>query len=103
MFDDIRDPGERVRAVCMYGCQVEVDPCIPPRRYFRSGMEMIRMANVYYDEREYEKAYILYSKFITLVHVYSLTKGSLKSSNEKKKTLIFKHLSVGSVMALINI
>ena len=67
MFDDIRDPHERVRAVCMYGCQVEVDPCIPPRRYFRSGMEMIRMANVYYDEREYEKAYILYSKFITSV------------------------------------
>ena len=53
----------------MYGCQVEVDSCIPPRRYFRSGMEMIRMANVYYDEREYEKAYILYSKFITSVSI----------------------------------
>ncbi len=65
MFSEIRDPQERVRAICMYGCKVEVDPKIPPRRYFRSGLEMIRMANVYYDEKNYESAYILYSKFIT--------------------------------------
>ncbi len=65
MFPEIRDPQERVRAICMYGCKVEVDPKIPPRRYFRSGLEMIRMANVYYDEKNYESAYILYSKFIT--------------------------------------
>lgn len=56
---------ERVRALCHYGCQVEVDPSIPPRRYFRSGLEMIRMANIYYEEGNIDNAFILYSKFIT--------------------------------------
>ena len=65
MFSNIHDPGARVRALCEYGCQVTVDPSIPPKRYFRSGLEMIRMANVYYDEGDYESAFVLYSKFIT--------------------------------------
>jgi STAM-binding protein len=65
MFDDIRDPSARVRALCQYGCQVVVDPSIPPKRYFRSGLEMIRMANVYCDEGDLESAFVLYSKFIT--------------------------------------
>jgi STAM-binding protein len=65
MFRDIRDPAERVRAVCEYGCQVQVDPSIPVKRFFRSGKELIRMANVYMDDGEYESAFILYSKFVT--------------------------------------
>ncbi|VEN60022.1 unnamed protein product [Callosobruchus maculatus] len=35
-------------------------------RYYRSGIEMIRMANVYYDEGSLENAYVLYIKFMTL-------------------------------------
>ncbi|KAK2174656.1 hypothetical protein NP493_786g01022 [Ridgeia piscesae] len=66
MFEDVRDPAARVRAVCQYGCAVEVDPLIPPKRYFRSGREMIRMADVYYDEDNLESAFVLYSKFIAL-------------------------------------
>ena len=65
MYENIRDPGARVRALCEYGCRVEVDFSVPPRRYFRSGMEMIRMANVYFDEGDLESAFILYSKYIT--------------------------------------
>ena len=64
MFEEITDPSSRVRALCDYGCQVEVDNNIPPRRYFRSGLEMIRMANVYYEEGNLESAFVLYSKFI---------------------------------------
>lgn len=34
-------------------------------RYYRSGVEMIRMADMYMKENELESAYILYLKFIT--------------------------------------
>lgn len=62
----IRDPGARVRELCNYACKVEIDPQIPPRRYLRSGHEMLRMAKVYQDEKNYEQAFILYTKFISL-------------------------------------
>lgn len=35
-------------------------------RYYRSGMEMVRMANVYQKEGNIENAFILYIKFTTL-------------------------------------
>ena len=65
MFGEIRDPSERVRALCSYACQVDVDVKVPAKRYFRSGLEMVRMANVYYSEGDLEKAFMLYSKFLT--------------------------------------
>lgn len=34
-------------------------------RYYRSGVEMIRMADTYMKENDLESAYILYVKFIT--------------------------------------
>ena len=40
---DIRDPSARVRALYSFANQVEVDNDIPPKRYFRSGVEMERM------------------------------------------------------------
>jgi hypothetical protein len=36
------------------------------RRYFRSGTEMLRMADTYYNEGSHEKSYILYHKYVTL-------------------------------------
>lgn len=35
-------------------------------RYYRSGVEMVRMANVYLEEGSLEDAYVLYLKFMTL-------------------------------------
>jgi hypothetical protein len=35
-------------------------------RYFRSGVEMLRMADTYYNEGNFEKAYTLYHKYVTL-------------------------------------
>jgi len=65
---DVHDPAARVRALCEYGLRsVEVDEHIPPNRYFKSGKEMIRMAAVYEEEGELEKAFILYNKFTTCV------------------------------------
>lgn len=58
-------PEERVRVLTKMGSSVEVNEDVPPRRYFRSGMEMIRMASVYADEGNTEHAFILYNKYIT--------------------------------------
>lgn len=35
-------------------------------RYYRSGKEMVRMASIYQQEKNYENAFILYIKFTTL-------------------------------------
>ncbi|RMX61231.1 hypothetical protein pdam_00007358 [Pocillopora damicornis] len=63
---DERNPAERVRRLVQYAGQVEVDNSIAPKKYFRSGVEMERMARIYHDEGNLESAFILYSKFITL-------------------------------------
>lgn len=58
-------PEQRVRALTKKGSSVDVNDDVPPRRYFRSGMEMIRMANVYTEEGNTEHAFVLYNKYIT--------------------------------------
>ncbi|XP_076127272.1 STAM binding protein b [Alosa pseudoharengus] len=59
-------PEERVRALVKKGSAVDVNENVPARRYFRSGMEMIRMAHTYAEEGNTEHAFILYNKYITL-------------------------------------
>ncbi|XP_047526044.1 STAM-binding protein [Pieris napi] len=85
------EPAFRVKQLANYGAMVEVDPNVPPRRYYRSGLEMVRMANVYLAEGSLENAYILYMKFMTLFlekirkHPdYSLVPADVKSVNQTK-------------------
>ncbi|NWR79717.1 STABP protein, partial [Centropus unirufus] len=59
-------PEERVRRLIQVGSTVEVNEDIPPRRYYRSGVEILRMATVYLEEGNIEHAFILYNKYITL-------------------------------------
>ncbi|NXI93187.1 STABP protein, partial [Psophia crepitans] len=59
-------PEERVRKLIQVGSAVEVNEDIPPRRYYRSGVEILRMATVYSEEGNIEHAFILYNKYITL-------------------------------------
>jgi len=70
---EVHDPAARVRALCEFGLRsVEVDEHIPVNRYFKSGKEMIRMATVYEEEGQLEKAFILYNKFTTCVFIFLL-------------------------------
>nr|XP_045008383.1 STAM-binding protein isoform X2 [Jaculus jaculus] len=59
-------PEERVRVLTHIGSAVDVNDDFPPRRYFRSGVEILRMATIYYEEGNMEHAFILYNKYITL-------------------------------------
>lgn len=60
------DPHVKVRSLSNVGSGVEIDASVPLKRYFRSGKEMLRMAEVYCHEGDIESAYILYTKYITL-------------------------------------
>ncbi|CAN9512847.1 unnamed protein product [Ophioblennius macclurei] len=82
-------PEERVRALTKKGSSVEVNDDVPPRRYFRSGMEMIRMAHVYTEEGNIEHAFVLYNKYITLFIEKLPKHRDYKTANipEKKDTL----------------
>ena len=60
-----QDAASKMRTLINYGSKVEVDKLISPKLYFRSGREMLRMANMYCDDDNLECAFILYSKFIT--------------------------------------
>ncbi|KAG8230059.1 hypothetical protein J437_LFUL009643 [Ladona fulva] len=57
------EPNARIKQLTEYGNSVDIDSSIPPRR---SGLEMVRMANVYLEEGSLENAFILYMKFMTL-------------------------------------
>ncbi|NWW53627.1 STABP protein, partial [Pedionomus torquatus] len=59
-------PEERVRRLIRVGSAVEVNEDVPPRRYYRSGVEILRMATIYSEEGNIERAFILYNKYITL-------------------------------------
>ncbi|XP_020612865.1 STAM-binding protein-like isoform X3 [Orbicella faveolata] len=93
---DERDPAERVRKLVQFAGQVEVDNSIAPKKYFRSGVEMERMAKIYHDEGNLESAFILYSKFITLfveklpAHPeYAKTAPVDKATNKKSLRRVF--------------
>ncbi|KAF7643895.1 hypothetical protein LDENG_00231470 [Lucifuga dentata] len=82
-------PEERVRALTKKGSAVDVNDDVPPRRYFRSGMEIIRMANIYTEEGNIEHAFVLYNKYITLFIEKLPKHRDYKTANipEKKDTL----------------
>ncbi|KAK9970139.1 hypothetical protein ABG768_026106 [Culter alburnus] len=82
-------PEERVRALTKKGSTVDMNEAVPVRRYFRSGMEMIRMAHVYGEEGNTEHAFVLYNKYITLFIEKLPKHPEYKLSNipEKKETL----------------
>ncbi|XP_012283983.1 STAM-binding protein-like A [Orussus abietinus] len=60
------DPEQRLKVLSDYGSSIEIDKNIQARKYFRSGVEMLRMAEVYMDEGSLENAYTLYMKFVTI-------------------------------------
>jgi len=61
-----QDPSTRLKNLVEFANSCKVESRIPIQRYFRSGKEMLRMADVYYKEGCYENAYTLYLKFLTI-------------------------------------
>ncbi|KAL4121354.1 hypothetical protein QTP88_013883 [Uroleucon formosanum] len=59
-------PEKRIQQLLMLSSKIELNPSIAARKYYRSGREMISMADVYIKENNLEQAYILYMRFMTL-------------------------------------
>jgi len=82
-----KDAKERLRGLAEAAANFNPDSHIPIRRYFRSGNEMIKMAEVYFGEDHLEAAYVLYMKYITL-HIEKLPRhkdfGSVLPQEKKK-------------------
>ncbi|TRZ03665.1 hypothetical protein DNTS_026570 [Danionella cerebrum] len=83
---------ERVRALSKMGYNIEINEDIAPRRYFRSGVEMERMAAVYLEEGSLENAYVLYNKFITLFVEKLPRHRDYQHCNVPEKQVIMKKL-----------
>ncbi|KAL0111341.1 hypothetical protein PUN28_012911 [Cardiocondyla obscurior] len=62
----ITDPKERIKTLTEQASKVEIDPNIAPKRYYRTGVEMVRLANMNMQDGSYENAFTLYMKFMTL-------------------------------------
>lgn len=84
------DPAARLKNLSETACQVEINHNVPPYRYYRSGKHMLIQADVYIKEGNYEQAYRLYMKFITLfvekiIHhqQYSMVTAQEKAINKQ--------------------
>lgn len=60
----VLEPSERIKQLSA-SAKVPYDNSVPIKRYWRSGKELLRMANVYKEEHQLAKAFILYMKYIT--------------------------------------
>ncbi|XP_055634942.1 STAM-binding protein [Toxorhynchites rutilus septentrionalis] len=85
------EPQERLRQLAANGNNIEIDGNIPIIRYYRSGLEIVRMAYVYLQEGNEDCAYILCIKFMTLFlekilkhPEYKRVPADLKQQNQKK-------------------
>ncbi|XP_027848739.2 STAM-binding protein [Aphis gossypii] len=64
--EDILPPEKRIQQLLLLSSKIELNTNIAARKYYRSGREMISMADVYTKENNLEQAYILYMRFMTL-------------------------------------
>lgn len=101
-----KNAGDRLRGLAEAAADFKVDSNIPIRRYFRSGNEMIKMAEVYFSENKLEAAYVLYMKYMTL-HVEKMVKhrdyaqvlpAEKKQFRTKSKDVMAKAESLKSVL-----
>lgn len=60
------DPDARFQKFFNFYCTVSLIPSFPVERYIRSSKELVRMANIYFEEKDYLHAFVLYSRFIIL-------------------------------------
>ncbi|XP_074598607.1 STAM-binding protein-like A [Brevipalpus obovatus] len=59
-------PSNRIRILADQGAGVPLTSDCPIRRYFNSGQQMLRMARVYQEEGDLERAFVIYTRYITI-------------------------------------
>ncbi|EJD74925.1 hypothetical protein LOAG_17833 [Loa loa] len=64
--DVICDPNLRMRITLNMAATQEVSPAVPINRYYRSLNEMYRVAGFCIEDKDYERAFIYYMRFVSL-------------------------------------
>ncbi|VIO86968.1 Uncharacterized protein BM_BM9636 [Brugia malayi] len=64
--DVICDPRLRMRIILNMAATQEVSPSVPINRYYRSLNEMYRVAGFCIEDKDYERAFIYYMRFVSL-------------------------------------
>lgn len=63
---EVMEPDKRIQLLIQKSEEkIVFDRNLPIKRYFRSGKELLRMANVYKNEGDEERAFQLYMRYIT--------------------------------------
>ncbi|XP_034244417.1 STAM-binding protein-like [Thrips palmi] len=65
-IDGVPNPAVRLRRMAEKVSALAVDHNLPAVMYFRSGLQMVRMADMYIKQGDVKEAYLLYLRFITL-------------------------------------
>ncbi|KAM3725494.1 STAM-binding protein-like [Dirofilaria immitis] len=65
-IDVICDPSLRMRITLNMAATQEVSPTVPINRYYRSLNELYRVAGFCMDDKDYERAFIYYMRFVSL-------------------------------------
>lgn len=88
------EPGNRLRRLAEKA-KVECNYSIGVKLYFRSGIQMLRMANQHLDDGDMESAFILYTKYITLfVNELPRHPGYKQSASQTEKTIMNRKLKL---------
>ena len=60
----VDEPDKRFQKFFNFYCDLNINPTFSVEKYYRSGKEMIRMANVYFSEQDYFYSFVLYSRYL---------------------------------------
>ena len=94
LFKVVQKPEERLRRLEKAGAEVRLDKLTPIRRYYKSGAEMYRMANNYYEDECLDKAYHLYHKYLSLfIEKVSNFAGLFHAERVERKNYQYHYLA----------
>jgi len=88
----VEEPTVRMKRLVAVANDFRVDRNLPIRRYYNSGVQMLRMGDVYYDEENTENAYVLYLKYLTLFVEKLRQHPEFKSQCAPEKSRINSHV-----------
>ncbi|KAH1007083.1 hypothetical protein HUJ04_004362 [Dendroctonus ponderosae] len=63
LIDRQLGPDERLKALLDFSGNVEIDPNVSGKFYYKSGLNMYKQFNIYYNEGSWENAFCIYLKY----------------------------------------
>lgn len=87
-------PDERLKALLGYSGNVEIDPNVSGKFYYKSGLNMYKQFNIYYDEGSWENAFCIYLKYDKLFFDRIKQHPEYRTVPVKAKSVIATHFLI---------